>query len=187
MMNAECRMKNAEGERTIYFGDLHMGRQIPIATTWADELMLLEHLAADSDIRIFRSVADSPKGLWIEGWRKSAIKDCHYRIWPTYFFWKPVYRQIKRPCAPEVEGKWVMKNDGVGPVIAFSRHLHREGSAGRLYWAKHFLATEPLCYDVEDFDRYVSALWRWIRKNGVRDARDPHKSYVLPDALRSRR
>ncbi len=163
-----------------------MGRQIQIVSIWADELAILEHLATQSEIRIFRSIANSRKGLWIEDWRESEIQESRYSIWPTHFPWTPSYRQIKKPCVPGVEGQWYIENRHVGPVIEFSRHMHRAGSPGRLYWSKYFSATEPLGYDVEEFDRLVSALWRYVRKNGVRDIVDPHKPFVLPKAIINR-
>ncbi len=163
-----------------------MGRQIAIVTSWPDELLLLRHLEIDCKLRLFRSIADSRSGLWIENWEQSAIPDSHYCIWPTRFTWRPKYWQIKQPCVPEVEGKWVVANDGVAPAIELSRHLHGRGSAGRLYWAKYFLATAPLSYDVNEFDRFVSAVWRWVRKQGVCDRLDAHKPYVLPNAYRRR-
>src|SRR5947208_3437037 len=132
-----------------------MGRQIAIVTSWKDELELLEFLAADSELRICRCSAETRAGLWIHDWRSSRISDDQYAIWPTCFPWKPRYAQtIKRD-------RWYISNDGDAPLLEVSRHSHGKESAGRLYWAKFFMATEPLGYDVAKFDELVDRVWRW--------------------------
>jgi hypothetical protein len=166
-----------------------MGRQIPIRTAWEDELLILRKLEelSGSEVRVYRrAFGDTRESLWIEDWRRRPIEYSDYGIWPVCFDWKPKYRQIKPPCAPHVEGKWLFANSNIAPVIEFSRHLHQPGTAGRLYWSKYFAATEPLEYDVERFDRLVSALWRWVRKVGVADKSDAFRPRVLPHAFRIR-
>jgi hypothetical protein len=182
------RVRRRDRSTTFRYGARsEMGRQIAIIAARPDELAILHKVSelADSDIRVFRRrAAESPEALWIEDWETTPVRDATYGIWPTAFRWKPRYRQIKPPCVPEVEDKWVFANDNVAPVIELSRHVHRSGSAGRLYWGKYFSATEPLAYDVAEFDRLVSALWRWIRKTGHAPGRGAHRTFVMPNARR---
>lgn len=162
-----------------------MGRQIAIITAWEDELALLHKVSelANCDIRVFRRRPGvSRKSLWIRDWQTAQISEGAYGIWPTAFTWQPRYRRIKPPCVPEVRNKWVFANDNAAPAFLFSRHLHGRGSAGRLYWSKYFLATEPLAYDVAAFDRVVDALWRWIRKVGRASGGGLHRPFAMPNA-----
>jgi hypothetical protein len=166
-----------------------MGRQIAITAEWQDELDILTRVAqlAGSDIRVFRrGTGESPAALWIQDWETTPIPEPSYGIWPTAFRWEPQYRQIKPPCVPDVEDKWVIANDNVAPVIEVSRHLHGGDSAGRLYWGKCFSATEALSYDVPMFDRLVSALWRWIRKTGHASGPSSCREFIMPCARRRR-
>ena len=166
-----------------------MGRQIAIITAWQDELALLRKVAelAHSELRVFRrGFGETRRSLWIEDWETTRIRDASYGIWPTAFHWRPRYRQIKPPCVPEVRNTWVFANDDVAPVLEFSRHVHGNESAGRLYWGKYFSATKPLEYDVVAFDRLVNALWRWIRTTGHAPGSGAYRPFIMPHARRRR-
>jgi hypothetical protein len=160
-----------------------VGRQLQLATTFTDEVTLLQRVNSIAPIRVFRSFAESPAALWVDDWRDQRVGDPASFIWPTTFAWLPRFAQTGGPkCPPERAGHFYVANSKVAPVLEFRRSFIDEGRFGRIYWGRGFSAPNGLEYDEIAFTRLVDGLWRWIRSVGRRKDVEPLAPYFLPDA-----
>lgn len=163
-----------------------MGRQLPLATTPADALLLVTAIHDFSPCRLFMHHAATPDDLWIEAWDVDTLGGAgSFMIWPTGFHWTPRFSQTGGPHCPANErGFWYIANNQTAPVLEFTGSDLSAKRYGRLYWAKDFAAPEGLAYDVPAFSQLVDRVFGWIRKVGRKLPGNKYSPYYLPDAWR---
>lgn len=164
-----------------------MGRQLQLASTWADETELLRVIASLAPIRVFQSHAASEEDLWFPDYENIQTPPGALSVWPQTFPWSPVYRQTGGPkCPPERAGLFYIANSHDAPVLEIMRSDLPKGRCGRIYWASDFAAPHGLDYDRAAFSTFVDAVWRLIRKQGKKISPGPDSPYFLPEAFKLR-
>ncbi len=163
-----------------------MGRQLQLATTQTDDLMLLQFIATLAPIRVFQSHTSTQEEIWIPDPQNHDTLPWMLYIWPQSFPWTPIYKQTGgSTCPPERAGFFYIANTNVAPVLELSRSNLARQQYGRIYWGRDFSAPNGLGYDAAAFSRLVDSVWRYIRKVGKRAKGNTHSPYFLPDAAKS--
>jgi len=156
-----------------------MGRQIQIATTQADEAMLLDFLRNTAEVRIFESFAPSTDELWVDNFSQELDSHRTYHIWNTKFPFGFEYGHTTDPLA---DRQYFIENGSAAPIIEIDRSNVRQHEYGRVYWAKYFSAPEGLSYDIDEFSQWFNSIVRRIKKNSAGQLKDSLTTYFLPDA-----
>ena len=162
-----------------------MGKQVAVAMLEQDEAEFLGFLRSTATIRLFRWSAPTAETLSVESFADDRSVCWQFFIWNTAFPWEPSVRYVPAD-APVVERRgWAyISNSGTAPVLEYDRHNFSDKNAGgRIYWAKYFVASKPLTYDVADFERWYDRVARWLRKQGRRITPESRGPYYLPHAF----
>jgi hypothetical protein len=153
-----------------------MGRQLPIIATPEDERQLLTFVRTLSPIRVYVKFTAEVEAMWIDDWEQRDIEGHDFNVWLQSFSWNPEYKQTDA-------GRWYIWNDNAAPIIEVSRPRKGELGAGRVYWARDFMAPDGLAYDSSVFSKHVDRIWNWIRRNGHRKpGKHLYPAYYLSDA-----
>ena len=159
-----------------------MGKQTAIALTRADERTFLAFLRSSAEVNVFVSFAPTVDSLWVDSF--DCVEDWKFHIWNTAFAWSPEYGTVTADPSGAHNGYRFVSNTGAAPVLEYSRHnfqlQNSPGRYGRIYWSKYFSGIPA--YDVLAFERWYSAVVRWLRKNGKQARRGTLETYYLPDA-----
>lgn len=161
-----------------------MGRQLRVLMDASDERSFISFLRESTDIQILESFAATTEELWVEEF--SPIYEGHhsYSIWNKSFGWLPEYGTVgPRAHDPKHIGWRYVANTSAAPLLTIRRSNPSSGESGRLYWAKDFAAPHRLSYDAIAFEKWVDAIWRWIRRQGKKVSELPLSPYVLPGAV----
>jgi hypothetical protein len=158
-----------------------MGKQTAVALTPADERDFLLFLRSVAEIRLLISFAPTVESLWVESF-DSVEGYAAFYIWNTAFAWKPEYGTVTADPSHARNGHRFVRNSATAPVIEYSRHNFHEPRAayGRVYWCKSSAGAPA--YDIALFDKWYSAVVRWLRKNGKQASQGTLNTYYLPDA-----
>jgi hypothetical protein len=162
-----------------------MGKQVAIAMLEQDEAEFLAFLRSTADVRLYRSSAPSAEALAVDAFSEEGPVCWQFFIWNTAFRWQPSIGYVPDNAPVTARRGWAyLSNTGTAPVIVYDRHNFRNSnSQGRIYWAKVFRASEPLGYDVGEFERWYNQVARWVRKHGRRDKSENYGPYYLPHAF----
>jgi len=158
-----------------------MGKQTAIALTPADERAFLTFLKSIADVKLIVSSAPTVESPWVDSF------DCvqgwgPFYIWNTAFAWSPEYGTVTLDPTGAHNGYRFVSNRNAAPLLEYGRHnfTNSRGAYGRIYRSKYFSGMPA--YDVLAFERWYSAVVRWLRKNGKQASKGTLNSYYLPDA-----
>jgi len=165
-----------------------MGRQLPIAMNFDDELEFVSFLRSSADIKIIEAFAPSIEELWVEKINPVVSGHYTYHIWNSEYPWSPRYGTVGEQAHNRKSIGWrYVSNTVDAPLLELTRSNVPEGKIGRLYWAKDFAAPKGLCYDSAKFGRWIDHIWRWVREHGRKDGSFVGDPYILPGAWAHRR
>lgn len=161
-----------------------MGRQLQLLMSASDEKSFIAFLRSTASIQIIESFAPTTDALWVEDFNPSFVEHHTYAIWNKAFSWIPQFGTVgPKAHEPSHIGWRYICNTPSAPLLTVSRSNPLTGESGRLYWAKDFVASNGLTYDVANFNQWVDAIWRWVRKHGSKTQELPLEPYVLPGAM----
>jgi hypothetical protein len=161
-----------------------VGKQIQVAMNLADEREFLSFLRSCADIALLESFAPTERDLWVTEFNPELNGHWHYSIWNTTFAWQPHYGTVgPKSHDPGHVGWKYVSNTGAAPVLEVRRSNPAGARFGRLYWANNFSSSRALQYDTQNFRNWIESIWRWVRKNGLKDHRVNDGPYFLPGAL----
>jgi hypothetical protein len=160
-----------------------MGKQTAIALAPADERAFLNFLRSIAEVKLLVSSGPTVDSLWVDSF------DCvqgwgTFYIWNTAFAWSPEYGTVTADPTGAHNGYRFVSKVGTAPLLEYGRHNFQmensPGRYGRIYWSKYFSGIPA--YDVLAFERWYSAVVRWLRKNGKQARKGTLETYYLPDA-----
>ena len=159
-----------------------MGKQTAVALTASDEKQFLDFLQSIAEIKLLLSSGPTIESLWVDSF-EAKNGYAKFYIWNTAFPWKPKYGTVTADPSGARNGYRYIEDSETAPVIEYSRHnFHDPRAYGRVYWSKSFAAPDGLDYDVLLFDKWYSAVVRWLRRNGRQATKGSTNAYYLPDA-----
>jgi hypothetical protein len=158
-----------------------MGKQTAVALTTVDETAFLHFLRSNAEVQLLISSGPTAESLWVESF-DSVEGYATFYIWNKTFPWTPEYGTVTADPSGARNGLRYVSNTATAPVIEYSRHNFHEprGAYGRVYWRKSFAGAPA--YDSTLFDKWYSAVVRWLRKTGKQAEKEFLGTYYLPDA-----
>lgn len=158
-----------------------MGKQTAVALTATDEQAFLHFLRSIAEVRLLISSGPTVESLWVESFHAVEGYPKFY-VWNSAFAWRPEYGTVTADPSGARNGHRFISNSATAPVIEYSRYnfLEPRAAYGRVYWCKSFAGAPA--YDTTLFDKWYSAVVRWLRKNGKQAEKGFLNMYYLPDA-----
>ncbi len=162
-----------------------MSRQIGIAMDSDDERQFLEFLREYGSIRVFRDWSPSPTAT--DSFDSDAQK---FWIHNEEYPWEAAFEDGAYNGADGRQKAYFRLVTSCAPFIEYSRHpihLKSPPTGGRLYWTKEISRHQHQWYDLEKFDRWMTAVMRWVRKRGQKMQHGYSETWFLPGALKRER
>jgi len=144
-----------------------MGKQTAIALTSADEREFLAFLRSIAEVKLLVPFAPTVDSLWVDSF--DGVERSQFYIWNTAFAWSPEYGTVTADRSGTMNGYRYVSDKDTAPLLEYSRHnfQNSRGGCGRLYWSKYFSGMPA--YDVLAFEKWYSAVVRWLKKGSVYD------------------
>ena len=160
-----------------------MGRQVEVAMLDDDEIAFQSFLEGIANIAIYRARSPKPTAIGAFG---TVPDEWTFYVHNRSFSWEPTFDEMRYVDSAGDPQVFYRPNDRHAPLLEYSRHSFQAPNpqvAGRLYWAKLFVSQpSELQYDVVAFDRWFSAVARWVRRNGIRMNHGSTEPWCLPRA-----